>query len=80
MLIKLTSFFTRDDIYVNTNRISTIDKCKTDDESVKTRINCPKPIYVTETPEEIVKIIDEGILKGTLIAWDSDERINAHSM
>lgn len=77
MLIKLTSFFTGDDIYVNANRISTINKCKTDDESVKTRINCPKPIYVTETPEEIVEIINNGILKHTFIAWDSSKHENA---
>ena len=71
MLIKLTSFFTENDIYVNVNRISVIDSCKTDDGSVKTRIACPKPIYVKETPEEILELIHEAQARYMKDVWDA---------
>lgn len=72
MLIKLTSFFTGNDIYVNVNRISVLDPCKTEDGSVKTRIAYPKPIYVKETPEEILKIIHDEQMKNLYITCSNE--------
>lgn len=71
MLIKLTSFFTGNDIYVNSNRIAVIDYCKMDDGSVKTRIACPKPVYVKETPEEILELIHEAQAQYMKDVWDA---------
>ena len=76
ILIKLTSFYTGEDIYVNANRISVIESIKTDNGTVKTRVACPKPVYAKETPEEIVEIINNGILNHTFIAWDPSEHEN----
>lgn len=70
-MIKLTNWFNKKPVYVNENRLALVEGVYTDEgEMTKTRVCCPKPIYVSETPEEVVAKIDMS--KSCWKIYDSD--------
>lgn len=63
-MIQLTNWFNKKPVYVNENRLALVEGVYTDEgEMTKTRVCCPKPIYVSETPEEVVAKIKASRLQ-----------------
>lgn len=70
-MIRLTNWFNKKPVYVNENRLALVEGVYTDEgEMTKTRICCPKPIYVSETPEEVVAKVNYQ--QSGLRIYDSD--------